>query len=473
MARKRFVVAYRHSPKMSPEAETGLREFVESDNQAALVRRTSVGRWVVEMTEDEMRDLVRRDPDLLIEEDEELELFGMPGLPERVPSDGQFTLSVAVRDADTGEAVPNVTIYGIGQGVAYKALTNEEGRAELRVYETNLERVIASPRDTYWSKVVPDVNVQDSPALDVTLGRLLVTGSYDWGHRLMGFRLLQRRYAAKGVRIGVIDSGVSDQHPDLAPAGGHNALDGSPPDHWNVDEKGHGTHVSGVVSALNNDIGVLGGAPEAEIFSIKVFPGGRRSDLVEAVEWCIRNRMDVISMSLGGPTPSRILAQVLKDAQDRGITSIAAVGNQAREVAYPAALPSVIGVGAIGRFGTFPEDSGHALKVGPHRDWRGGLFSASFTNRGPEVDYCAPGVAVLSTVPSGYAAWDGTSMACPIVSALVALVLEAYPMIRTGDAQQPELVRYVLDFAAADLGMPPEIQGQGLPLAPRALPPLR
>jgi subtilisin family serine protease len=164
-----------------------------------------------------------------------------------------------------------------------------------------------------------------------------------------------------------------------------------------------------------------------------------------------------------------VLASVLRDAYDRGITCVAAAGNDRTQVAYPAAFPTVIGVGAIGRFGTFPEDSAHTLKIGNYKDWTGKLFAANFTNFGPQIDMCAPGVAILSTVPTGYVSWDGTSFSCPLVSALVALILEAAPWIRTGDAQQAEFVRSILRSAAADLGMPPHIQGYGLPLANHAI----
>jgi subtilisin family serine protease len=212
-----------------------------------------------------------------------------------------------------------------------------------------------------------------------------------------------------------------------------------------------------------------GTAPEAQIYSLKVFPDGHVSDLVEAVEWCIIHRMDVISMSLGSQAFSLVLANALRDAHERGITAIAAAGNDRTYVAYPAALPTVIAVGAIGRFGSFPDDSAHRLRIGSAMDWTGKLFAASFSNLGPEVGLCAPGVAVLSTVPTGFAAWDGTSMACPLVSGLAALILEAYPGLRTGDSSQPEYVRSVLQASCSDLGMPPFLQGYGLPSAPRAL----
>ncbi|HVG18509.1 MAG TPA: S8 family serine peptidase, partial [Blastocatellia bacterium] len=157
------------------------------------------------------------------------------------------------------------------------------------------------------------------------------------------------------------------------------------------------------------------------------------------------------------------------DAYARGITCVAAAGNDSTRVSFPAAFPTSIAVSAIGRFNTFPEDSAHALKVGRDVDFRGQLFAASFTNFGPEIEICAPGVAILSTVPSGYVAWDGTSFSCPMVSGLVALILEAYPAIRTGDAQQSEYVRWILRDSSLNIGLPPQIQGKGLPSVPRAL----
>jgi subtilisin family serine protease len=442
--------------------------FIAAADGITSVRSTRVGRTVLEMTEAQMRDFAEKNPSLLVEEDEALRLFAMPGLPERVPTEGRSTQIVQVKDANSGKPVRHVVIYGIGDRVAYRAVTNAKGQATLEAFEPRLSGFIASPQDSYWSQIVGGADISDKP-ISIMLKPLMVTGAYDWGHRLMGFRVVNQRWTGSEVKIGIIDSGITDRHEDLKPTSGHNALDGQDPNTWNKDEKGHGTHVGGIVAAVNNQIGISGAALNSQIYSLKVFPGGYNSDLVEAVEWCIHNRMDVISMSLGMSNPSLVLAGVLRDAYDRGITCVAATGNDSGPVAFPAAFPTVIGVGAIGRLNTFPEDSAHMLKVGQFRDRHGGLFSANFSNYGPEVDLCAPGVAILSTVPTGYAAWDGTSMACPLVSGLIALVLEAYPTIRTGDPLQTETVKSILFNACVDLGMPPLIQGRGLPLATRAL----
>lgn len=159
---------------------------------------------------------------------------------------------------------------------------------------------------------------------------------------------------------------------------------------------------------------------------------------------------------------SPILAAAIRDAYDRGITCVAAVGNDRGLIAAPASYPTTIGVGALGRFGTFPEDSGHALAVSNALDRRGGFFVARFSNFGLGVDCCAPGVGILSQVPGGYAAWDGTSMAGGLVCAAVALILEALPQLRTGDPSQPEAIRSILQQSSFDLGLPPYLQGAGM-----------
>lgn len=469
-AKKRYIIGSASGPSLDATTRRELDAFLAVHPDVVPLKRTPAGRQLFELSETDRRALAAAVPRLIIEEDQDLQLFPMPSLPRLVADDGAFARQVAVADSSSGRPVPNATIIGVGDGASYRAVTDDAGRATLHAHEPVLRYVIASPLDSYWSQLRHRVAMDRSQTIAFNLRRLApAPDGRGWGQRVMGFGGVHPYWTGRGVSIGLVDSGVTDQHGDLSPAGGVNTLDGQDSRAWNVDERGHGTHCGGVVAALNSGAGVLGGAPGARVYAIKVFPGGSLIDLVEGIEWCIRHRMDVISLSLGSHTPSDILRHVLVDAYQRGITCVAAVGNDRAQVAFPAAFPTVIGVSAIGRFGTFPEDSAHTLRVGGVLDWQGELFAASFNNAGPEVQVCAPGVAVLSTVPSGYAAWDGTSMACPLISALVALILEAHPWIRTGDARQPEYVRAVLGQSSIDLGMPILLQGAGLPIATRAL----
>lgn len=467
--KKRYLVSNRYSPQLDQKTLQELEAFVTSKKEAEIIKQTPIGRYVIEMGENEMREFSSKNPHLIFEEDQKLDMFPMPGLPEIIMAGEIYSREVVISDSTNGKAVSDVTIYGIGKGPAYKAITDEQGKATLFTNEAELIRLIVSPRNGYWSRIVENVSLVDKSSLAITLKPLLVTGAYTWGHRLMSFSSVNHYWTGRMVKIGIIDSGICDKLEDVKPKDGYNTLEGEDPSAWNIDDKGHGTFCAGVIAALNNAVGVIGGAPDAEVYSLKVFPGGYVSDLVEAIEWCIQNRMDIINMSLGSQNRSLVLAGVLRDAYERGITCISAAGNDSTRVAYPAAFPSVIAVGAIGRFGTFPEDSAHTLKIGNELDWRGQLFSASFTNFGPEIDLCAPGVAILSTVPTGYASWDGTSFACPLVAALAALIIEACPVIRTGDAGQPEYVRSILQNSAANLGLSQFVQGRGLPSATQAL----
>jgi len=468
--RKRFIVASRVRRRFDAAGERSLAEALATQAHARDVRRTIGGRRVVEMTIEQSRTIADHLPNVIIEEDRPLAMFSMPGLSAAMPDATPYSLTITVIDLTDERPIQGVTIFGVGDGVTYRAVSDADGRATLKTAERRLRRVIISPRDTYWSCVVRDVPTATTlTPLRIRLRRLFVTGAYDWGHRVMGFRTANQRYTGRDVSVAVVDSGVTG-HDDAWRLGlGHNAIPGSPPDSWQRDESGHGTHVAGVIAGRSDDVSIVGGAPDARLCPVKVFPGGCVSDLIEALEWCIERRIDVISLPLGIDTDSQILGLALRDAHASGITVVAAVGNGATHVAFPAALPHVIAVGAVGQFGTFPEDSAHALHVTSEVDSRGKFFSASFTNFGRKVDVCAPGVAVVSTVPTGYAAWDGTSMSCAFVSAMVAIVLQACPSLRSGRADQVESVRAVLMASVANLGISPLVQGGGMPDVVRGL----
>jgi subtilisin family serine protease len=267
--------------------------------------------------------------------------------------------------------------------------------------------------------------------------------------------------SGSGVKIAVIDSGVAE-HPDLVVKGGFNCLDEENPAHFRRDDNGHGTHCAGIIAGRSTSAGVTGVAPDADLYSIKVFPGGKLSDLLEGIQWAIDNGMDVISMSLAMAQPSAALAEVVGAAIQRGIICVAAAGNDGSAVRYPAMIEGVIAVSAIGHLTTFPADSGHALRVSTLANPETGLFFSNFSSVGPEIGFCSPGVAVISTVPQGYAAWDGTSVACPFVAGAAALALSAYPQLRTGDLTQVLSMREILAVSARDLRLPAELQGAGL-----------
>jgi serine protease len=201
------------------------------------------------------------------------------------------------------------------------------------------------------------------------------------------------------ITVCVIDSGIHPGHEDFAGipmAGSEGALA------WDVDGCGHGTHVAGTIAAANNDLGVVGVAPQAvSLHIVRVFGDGcsweYASTLVAALDACRAAGASVVNMSLGGSSPSRTESAAFEAAWQEGVLSVAAAGNAGnRSKLYPASYPSVVSVAAIDR----------------------DMNLASFSQTNDQVELAAPGVGVLSTVPwtahtylqVGDATFDGNHM---------------------------------------------------------------
>jgi serine protease len=190
----------------------------------------------------------------------------------------------------------------------------------------------------------------------------------------------------EGVRVGIIDTGMDVDHPDLAGtfAGGWDFVheDAIPEEEAVGQGYAHGTRMAGVIAAADNGFGVVGVAPGVSLYALKVFPmsgGARTSDIIRALQWAVDHHLDVVNCSFGGDDPSQLEAEAYQAARDANVLVIAAVGNDGTHVRYPAAYPSVVAVSAVDR----------------------SARHASFSNRGAEVDLVAPGVDVMSTMRIG------------------------------------------------------------------------
>jgi len=191
--------------------------------------------------------------------------------------------------------------------------------------------------------------------------------------------------------------------------------DGKVRDNNPMDFHGHGTHCSGIASAVtNNNVGVAGVCWNCKIMAVRagyMTEGGwghlEADDAVEGVIYAADNGADVISMSWGNYSLHYLLKDLMNYAYSKGVVLVAAAGNDDSSLKlYPAALGNVIGVGAT-----------------DHRDDK-----ASFTNHGSWVDVAAPGVDINSTMFNDtYYTWSGTSMATPCVAGLVGLILSKNP----------------------------------------------
>ena len=152
----------------------------------------------------------------------------------------------------------------------------------------------------------------------------------------------------KGVKVGVVDTGIDYDHPDLKAnvAGGWSAIDKENPGNYK-DDNGHGTHVSGTIAALDDKTGVVGVAPEAALYGVKVLDGqgsGTFSDVIAGMEWTVTNKMQAVNMSLGASQGNEALKAAVEAMAKAGVVLVAAAGNSGGAVGYPAAYPQAIAV---------------------------------------------------------------------------------------------------------------------------------
>jgi len=361
---------------------------------------------------------------------------------------GELALRI-VGERDQPLARAAVVVYG--PGFPIQAVTDEAGIARLSLFGGGAESVQAlyvKPRANYWERFIPAPELNESNATTIRLRPLAETFPnlaservIQWGQRLM--RMDQPgNLTGAGIRVGIIDSGCDNTHPALrhvvhgkdftSRQTSRQSGEGRRSDNgWTDDVLGYGTHSAGLVAAAPGaGQGIAGCAPEAEVHAFKVFPGGRLSDLLAALDECIAREIDVVCLSVGCDEGSELLDQKMRELRHKGIACIVAAGTSGGPLQFPAVLPAVLAVGAVGKLREFPPDTCHARTIMPELIGNGGLFPAAFTGLGPHVAVGAPGVAVLSSVPGGYAALDGTGIAAAQVTGMAALILAHHSLFQ-------------------------------------------
>ncbi len=266
------------------------------------------------------------------------------------------------------------------------------------------------------------ISLEDVPS---TLAELL-----PWGINRIDAERAWNVTRGAGIRVAVIDTGIDSRHQDL----NHNFNGGVSfvPGESYIDVNGHGTHVAGIIGARQNGTGVVGVAPNCNLFAVKAlnnYGQGNYSWIISAIIWCVRKKMDVINMSLGGPGPVQALQNACDYASQKNVLIVAAAGNSGPNddtVGYPARYDSVISVSAIDASGNI----------------------SNFSSRGHQVDLAAPGVNILSTLPGNrYGIKNGTSMAAPHVAGAAALAISSHRFTPA------ETIRRILLQTADNLGL--------------------
>jgi serine protease len=250
---------------------------------------------------------------------------------------------------------------------------------------------------------------------------------YQWHMNQVGLPAAWKMGQGKGVTVAVIDTGVSAV-PDLAGielVEGYNFVAGSPDAR---DDHGHGTHVAGTIAqATNNHLGVAGVAFGAKIMPLKVLSAsgsGSMGAIAQAIRYAADHGAQVINMSLGGPFPTSAIRNAVKYARGKGVTVVAAAGNDGRgKVGYPAKYPEVFAVAAT----QFDETTTFYSNWGPEVDIAGPGGNVRVDQNG---DGKPDGVLQNTVVPGNtsktdYLLFMGTSMASPHVAGVAALVVGA------------------------------------------------
>jgi major intracellular serine protease len=260
------------------------------------------------------------------------------------------------------------------------------------------------------------------------------------------------KFTGKGITIAILDTGCDLTHPELKDRiiGGRNFTND---DNGNIeifrDYNGHGTHVAGTIAASRNVKGVVGVAPEANLLIIKVLDrngSGQYDWIINGISYAIEQKVDIISMSLGGPADVPELHEVIQKAVANNILVVCAAGNEGdgqdstEELAYPGSYNEVISVGAINL----------ERKI------------SDFSNSNKEVDLVAPGENILSTYLNGrYAKLSGTSMATPHVAGALAIIKGLTNQTFERNLSEPEIYAQLIR-RTIPLGNSPKLEGSGM-----------
>ena len=325
-------------------------------------------------------------------------------------------------------------------GVCYADLNDETaGRLACHSHVSHIRRIESFSRDQ-----------SEEPTTSFTRERALTSPSLQpipWHIQKIGADRCWDVATGRGVKVGVIDSEIDKDHPDLPIVEGETFHPDT--DNWYDGNDYHGTFCAGIIGARNNSSGVVGVAPDSDLFALRVNQNGSGSieNIFAAMMWAKDRGLDVVSISQWNtsgarapdeePWPDMVRGASILNAA--GCSVVGITGNSGgypnHWVTNPGRCPNFIAVG-----GTQADDTW----------WGSSSFGPEDLEERMAVELVAPGSNVTSTVPGGGIAsgGNGTSFACPHVSGLIALLKELHP-----DWSPDDLLAH-MKATSVDLGSP-------------------
>jgi subtilisin len=341
----------------------------------------------------------------------------------------QSNLGIQPLMTTTTESIPNQYIVVLkpsssifAQLKSMAAEAKIKGANIIHTYENTLKGfTIRVPNQTAVAAIQSDPRVEfvEQDQRVTIFGQVLPTG-VDRVDGDLSSTISGNGIGSVDADIAIIDTGIDLTHPDLNVYRHTTFVAGT---NSGNDDNGHGTHVAGIAAAKDNLQGVVGIAPGARLWAVKVLNStgsGAISTIIAGIDYVTQhaNEIDVANLSFGCQCHSNALDTAIHNSITAGITYVVAAGNSASDAGAfsPANHPDVIAVSAIA------DSDGKCGGLGPSTKYGNDDTFASFSNYGPAVDMDAPGVNIYSTYKSdSYATLSGTSMASPHVAGAAAL----------------------------------------------------
>ncbi len=404
-------------------------------------------------------------------------------------SDSPTAPTASTGNTQSLAAVKNLTLDSVHQTVDYElpgryivqlvaskspakemanTLANRHGFAVGQVYQSAVKGFVAEMTVDEAATLAadPEVMTVEHDKIMTVFGQTLPTGVDRLDVERNPYAGFDGGSSPVDVDIAIVDTGIDANHPDLNVVGGVRFIGGvQDPDF--MDGFGHGTHVAGIAAALNNDLGVVGVAPGARLWGVKVLDdngSGNLSDIIAGLDWVAAHSdvIEVLNMSLGGFGWSDAYRSAVAGCVNQGVVVVVAAGNMHLDIfgfdhnignwddTVPAAFPEAMTISALADNDGLPGGLGAATSAGADDTFAsfsnyatGAVPNNPVTSTGAGIDLMLPGVDILSTIPGGgYAPLSGTSMASPHGAGLVALYIAEHG--RATDASGVYAIRQAL-----------------------------